>query len=143
MFTKFLRFLLDLTQEKKPFICGGEHSIEIVEGNLFKGIIYYRNPTSEELLDYSHAALEYSQSELSDLAKKTVPDFKFQDLHMEMLKTKTIPFAKKIILRWENYYKETGEKVDNIQYLIDHYLTHIEYVIQTAFEQKTTFKKKF
>jgi len=139
---KWLGFIFSSMQNNKPFICGGEHCIEIIEGNN-KSYIWYKSPTSDDLLDYAHCALEYSQSEISSLAKKEIPDFNFQKLHREMLGKKIYPYAKKIILRWENYYTNKNEKVVDIQTLIDSYSTHIEYVVQTAFSVDTTFKKKF
>lgn len=143
MFINFIRKIINFFKEKEAFICDSEHCIEIVEGNHFKGYIYYRSPTSQELLDYAHIALEYSQSELSDLAQKTVPEFDFKALHLTLLREKTIPFAKKIITKWENYTFKNGDNVTKIDDLIKHFTTHIEYVVEQAFEQKTTFKKKY
>lgn len=123
-------------KHSKPFRCGGESCIEFTKFGL-SSLIYFRQPTGDEILNFAHMALENEESEIKELKGEVKP----LDIHQIMRSKKLIPYALKIISRVVNYVDEGGNEVD-IDYVKKYFPHHLEAVALEAFKADDKYKKK-
>jgi hypothetical protein len=142
MFLKLIN--LFFTDDKKiPFQCGGAHSVQIKDKNSkAEAVIFYRQPTSEELLQFVYIVLDTEESKFPELAKKTNQETPTQKTHEAMIKHKMIPSAKKVITHWTGYVNPEGQEIESIDELAKYYAHHLTAVVEHAFSAHEEFKKK-
>jgi hypothetical protein len=128
-------------KKKKSFQCGGKHIIEIQDDD-FKSLIYYRDPTGEELINFTYTTLDISQSAIKQLAYETNPTALQEKTHIFMLRDKMIPYAKKIIVDWDGYKNKDNKDIKNIDLLAKYYPLHLQKVVEYAFQSNEKYKKK-
>ncbi len=124
---KWIKSLFD----KKSFSSKGGR-LEFKGGGR-QSFIYYRQPTGEEVLNYSYAALDTEKSELKKLSGEKVDAEK---LHKITRQKKFIPFAKDVIEKIEGYEKNTVEFVEKW------FPHHLESVAIYAYAVDDKCKKK-
>jgi len=136
---KFIDFIIGLFRDKKSFKCGSESCIEFKGSSGELSHIFYRQPTGDEILNFAHEALANDESELRVLSGKELDTAK---LHEIARRKKFVPYAKKVITRWDGYLDKDGKGVKDLSFLIEYFPHHLETVAYWAFDVRDTHKKK-
>jgi len=128
----------NLFKQSKSFICGGESCIWFNSGKK-NAYIYYRQPTGDEQLSFAHSMLESEKSDLRELSSNKISAETLQRITREK---KLIPFAKKIILRWDGYQDEKNKIVNDVAFIEKYFPHHLEVVAIEGYKVDDKYKKK-
>ncbi len=135
---QLINWFISLFKKEKPYVCGGEFSIEIFDGK-HRSVIWYRQPTSEEILKYAHVVVESDKSDLRKLNSESITAYTLQKMIRER---KFLPFGKKIITKWKGYVDKYGKTIKDLDLIEKYKANHIDAVVIKAFEVNDKIKKK-
>lgn len=135
---------------RKPprLLCGGEGTCEVLANGKVCGTISYREPTSNEKLDYAYQFQSILNTE-SQLKEISDSENKRKKIHEILVKNVGIPFSKKIFLRSTGFLDDKGKPIDSLpadeQFnFIEQYFGFALIELTTiAFETNNAIKKKF
>lgn len=131
---------------KKPraYTCGGEEYCEFTNYEGCKARIYYRKPTSDEVVNYTYASACINSGEdgLRKLKEELRDNNKTNALYHLTLRELFIPYALKVILRWEGYKDANGKVVTEFDTLVKFYSSHVANMCALAYLCTDKYKKK-
>lgn len=144
-----INWLRRLFTPKRPFICGGEGYIEVVDalGRPVAGM-WYRRPTSDEKLDYVYQqqhALANSEERLREVQEA---GDKAKKCHEIIWRDLCLPFAETVFLRSWGYVDGKGGKLaplgkdEQFVHLKEHQAHHLVDMVGIAFSAAGVVKKK-
>lgn len=143
---QLLNWVLGKKKATKSFICGGETSVLVTDiyGSI-KAKIYYKRPTSDEILSYSwdlKSAMD-GESELRQIkdSKNTA-----MQMHKTICEKVMIPYAEKIFVKADGYsYNdipiESFDQSKQFDILKEYYFYHLVQMSEKAFDTNCLVKK--
>lgn len=132
--------------KKKGYDAGQEECLERKDKDGRCASIYYRRPTDDEILQYVFDSTEIkslNESTLKDITKsiEEKPKSKLLALHEHRMNVLFLPYAKKIIIRWEGYFRNSKE-ITEYSDLEKYFSSHVSNVCAFAFRATDSYKKK-
>ena len=105
-------FFVNVFKRKPLLQCGGEGLCEILVSGKIAGTIRYRNPTSDEKLDYVYQLQRGlgTESQLKEIS--TADGNKAKKCHEILIRDLSIPLAKKIFIGSTGFIDNDGKQID-------------------------------
>ena len=151
MMFRFLRAVIDWIEAKTfspaSLRCGGECFVEVVKRGSTVGKLWYRMPTSDEILSYAWDE-QNSLMTKSNLRKIESEGNKTKKMHEILINEFFLPYSKKIFLRAEGRFFDennvpiggtSDEQFEAIKKTHSHLLVG---VCETAYRNEFMVKKK-
>jgi hypothetical protein len=104
---------MNFFKKKKPIKLGGNEKIVVIKGGKPVAELFYRVPTSDEILDYVWSA----QNDLAtdgDLKRLSNEGAKVKDMHLMVMHNFFLPFASKVFIGSSGFLGEDGELIDSL-----------------------------
>ena len=138
---------------KRNYVCGGVGYIEVTDrlGRVVSGL-YFNRPDSDMRLNYSY---EYQDISSKDVQLKEIKEDKekggntAKKIHEILERDLFIPEAEKIFSHCEGYLDGGRKIIDNLSkekqfdFLKKYFRHHLVQMVTLAYDDASTFKKKF
>ena len=153
MLQRLKNYIINIFSKKRQYICGGEGHIEVVDkmGRVISKL-YYNRPTSDMRLNYTYNYQDISSRDdhlreiKEDKEKGGNTIKKIQELLERDL---FLPEAEKIFSFSEGYFDNNRKLIDalakkkQLEIIKKYYRHHLVQMVNLAYEDTSTFKKKF
>jgi len=144
-----IKWLKKTFTRRRSLFCGGDGCVSVTD-NLGRevGVIWYRRPTSDEILNYAwqEQKMVGSESQLREVSE--FKGDKAQKIHEVLVRDFWIPWAEKVFTSCTGFLDEKKETLDNkpkakqFEFLKKYKAHLLSGMVGVAFRQEESVKKK-
>jgi hypothetical protein len=143
---KVIQKIVEKKKESFKFICGGEACVEVCN-DFGKTIakLFYNRPDADQKLNFIHVCSTKTAptSQLAEMAKDK------EKLDQTIMKDIYLPFSYELFSRCEGYTDDCGNDLSKIsaeeqlEYLKKYWWHHLARMVDIAFSDNSSVKKKY